>query len=53
MPTVVVIIAGSDGIRVDRDTNGARGIFLRALEDAPALRDAAQEHIGGYATGIC
>ena len=46
------VIAGSDGIRVDRDTNGARGIFLRALGDTPALRDAAQEHIGDCATGI-
>ena len=46
------MIAGSDGIRVDRDTNGARGIFLRALGDTPALRDAAREHIGDCATGM-
>ncbi len=46
------VIAGSDGIRVDRDTNGTRGIFLRALGDTPALRNAAQEHIGDCATGI-
>ncbi len=40
------VIAGSDGIRLDRDTNGARGIFLRALGDTPALRRAAEGSIG-------
>ena len=40
------VIAGSDGIRVDRDTNGARGIFLRALGDTPALRQATDGSIG-------
>ena len=29
----------SGGIRVDRDMNGARGIFLRALGDTPSLRN--------------
>jgi putative transposase len=29
----------SDGITVDRDVNGARGIFLRALVDTPSLRN--------------
>ncbi len=33
------VIAGSDGERMDRDYNGARGIYLRALGDTPALRD--------------
>lgn len=28
----------SGGVRVDRDINGARGIFLRALGDTPSLR---------------
>ena len=28
----------SGGITVDRDLNGARGIFLRALVDTPSLR---------------
>ena len=32
------VIAGSDGERMDRDYNGARGIYLRALGDIPALR---------------
>ena len=45
------VVTGSDGVRLDRDINGARGIFLRALGDTPALREAAQEHIGNYATG--
>jgi putative transposase len=30
-------IRGSDGIRMHRDANGARGIFLRALGELPAL----------------
>ncbi len=46
------VVRGSDGVMVERDTNGARGIFLRALEDTPALREVAQEHIGDCATGI-
>ena len=29
----------SDGVTVDRDLNGARGIFLRALVDTPSLRN--------------
>ena len=32
------VIVGSDGERMDRDYNGARGIYLRALGDIPALR---------------
>ena len=31
----------SQGITLDRDENGARGIFLRALADTPWLRDYA------------
>ena len=46
------VVVGSDGVRVNRDINGARGIFLRALGDTPALREVAQEHIGDCATGI-
>ena len=46
------VVTGTDGVRVNRDINGARGIFLRALGDTPALRDAAQEHIGDCATGM-
>ena len=32
------VIVGQDGERMDRDYNGARGIYLRALGDIPALR---------------
>jgi putative transposase len=32
------VIVGRDGFRMDRDINGARGIFLRALGDIPSLR---------------
>ena len=34
-------IEGSDGVRVERDINGARGIFLRALGDTPSLMQSA------------
>ena len=30
-------ITGKDGITLDRGINGARGVFLRALGDTPAL----------------
>ena len=45
-------IVGTDGTALERDTNGARGIFLRALGDTPALRKVVQKHIGDCATGI-
>ena len=32
-------ITGKDGVTLDRDINGARGVFLRALGDTPALAD--------------
>ena len=32
------VIVGGDGERMDRDYNGARGTYLRALGDTPALR---------------
>ena len=32
-------ITGQDGVTVERDINGARGVFLRALVDTPALAD--------------
>ena len=35
-------ITGSDGTRMERDLNGARGIFLRALGDTPALRSGVE-----------
>ena len=47
------VVRGSDGVVMERDENGARGIFLRALGDTPALREVAQEQIGGCATIIC
>ena len=34
------VIVGRDGERMDRDYNGARGIYLRALGDTPALRSS-------------
>ena len=34
-------IQSSDGLRVERDINGARGIFLRALGDTPSLMQSA------------
>ena len=37
------IIVGGDGERMDRDYNGARGIYLRALGDTPALRTMFSE----------
>ncbi|MGK7928274.1 MAG: RNA-guided endonuclease InsQ/TnpB family protein [Spirulina sp.] len=39
------IIKGSDGLKMDRDLNGARGIFLRALVDTPSLKDCLSECI--------
>ena len=32
------VVVAQDGARMDRDHNGARGIYLRALGDTPALR---------------
>ena len=32
------VVVAQDGDRMDRDYNGARGIYLRALGDIPALR---------------
>ena len=37
------VMVGSDGQRMDRDINGARGIFLRALGDTPALQACVVE----------
>ena len=37
-------IIGNDGQTMDRDINGARGIFLRALADTPALQKACNVH---------
>ena len=36
------MVAGSDDISLDRDVNGARGIFLRALVDTPWLQAVLQ-----------
>lgn len=43
------VARGSDGIVMDRDLNGARGIFLRALGDTPGLLPQAQASIGNSA----
>ena len=40
------VITGSDGVWLERDTNGARGILLRASGDTPALRTTAEGRIG-------
>ena len=37
------VVVGRDGERMDRDYNGARGIYLRALGDIPALTDWLSE----------
>ena len=37
------VVVGQDGERMDRDYNGARGIYLRALGDIPALRTLLSE----------
>ena len=48
------VVRGSDGVSLERDINGARGIFLRALGDFPALRKLTQECIGGeHQLGVC
>ncbi|MXZ24958.1 MAG: IS200/IS605 family element transposase accessory protein TnpB, partial [Caldilineaceae bacterium SB0665_bin_21] len=36
------VVTGSDGVSLDRDVNGARGIFLRALVDTPWLQECLQ-----------
>ena len=40
------VIIGSDGVWLDRDTNSARGILLRASGDTPALRTTVEGRIG-------
>lgn len=40
------VVSKVDGRRMDRDYNGARGIFLRALGDTPMLRDNLTACIG-------
>ena len=46
-------IVGSDGIRLHRDINGARGIFLRALGDSPILRKLSQDASATSASSVC
>ena len=46
-------IVGSDGFRLDRDINGARGIFLRALGDSPTLRKLTQSASATDASSVC
>ncbi len=51
------VIRGADGVELDRDINGARGIFLRALGDIPSLRRHWQGCIGDSrqlaTVGVC
>lgn len=42
------VIKGSNGLKMDRDLNGARGIFLRALVDTPSLRNCLSECIVSF-----
>lgn len=44
-------IRGSDGIRMHRDANGARGIFLRALVELPLLENL--QHAVASNANIC
>lgn len=37
-------IKSNDGRKMDRDVNGARGIFLRAVVDTPLLRKSLNNH---------
>lgn len=46
------IKSGIDGHKMNRDLNGARGIFLRALVDTPWLRDSLSLCIRGTDTDI-
>lgn len=39
----------SGGVRVDRDINGARGIFLRALGDTPSLKASSVHSLANAA----
>ena len=39
------MVKSADGQRMDRDYNGARGIFLRALGDTPTLRQHVSKRI--------
>ena len=45
------VVVAADGERMDRDFNGARGIFLRALADTPALADAIRPECAASAGG--
>ena len=42
-------IKGNDGRTMDRDLNGARGIFLRAVVDTPSLKSNLSKH---FATDV-
>ena len=44
------VVEGADGERVDRDHNGARGIYLRALGDIPALRASLSSRAASVAS---
>ena len=40
------VVRDRSGREMDRDINGARGNFLRALADTPALHVSVQEFVG-------
>ena len=47
------VVRGSDGVSLERDINGARGIFLRALGDSPILRKLTQDASATNASSVC
>ncbi|MFM1841376.1 MAG: hypothetical protein RLZZ490_107 [Cyanobacteriota bacterium] len=50
------ITSKMDGAKMNRDLNGAREIFLRALVDTPWLRDSLSLSIRGtnpYNASVC
>ena len=47
------VVPGSDGVALERDINGARGIFLRALGDSPLLRKLAQDASATNTNSVC
>ena len=47
------VVRGSDGVALERDINGARGIFLRALGDSPVLRKLTQDASATNTVSVC
>ena len=47
------VVRGSDGVALQRDINGARGIFLRALGGSPLLRKLTQDASATNTNSVC